>query len=341
MNESAQPPPPVDYERGWQAVPAGDSVIAFLLRQPWAGERERTGWLVRRLTGGAYLYRAPGGWQVVGKFYAAKTERFPVEYARQELEAIRRARIALGSAGAQVVREYALWQGVIFLEHVDGPTLEEILASPPLLAAEGQARLQQIARLLARLHSATAQPAAWPDFAPVREHAHGVVADLAADLLRDEPARWQWLDERIARQAGNDLLHSFTPVFTHGDATTGNFVFDGAGALVALDWERAQIGDPAADLGRLLAEVGHSLRQQGQGQTAASALLQATKDSYRVCSAGETPRPAEWWERLRSRARFYEAISMLRIARNVWVGLPFREELVRRAGALLAGRHEL
>jgi tRNA A-37 threonylcarbamoyl transferase component Bud32 len=340
MNESALPPPPADYERGWQPVPAGDAVIAYLLRQPWAGERERKGWQVRRLTGGAFLYRAPGGWQVVGKFYAAKTDRFPVEYARQELEAIRRARTALGGAGSQVVREYALWQGIIFLEHVAGPTLEAILASRQLLETVGQARLEQVARLLARLHGATVQPAAWPDLTPVRQHAHGVVADLAATFPQGEPRRWRCLDELIAGVAGNPLLHSFTPVFTHGDATTGNFVFDAAGELVALDWERAQVADPAADLGRLLAEVGHSLRQQQQDGEAVAALLQATQDAYAQGSVHAGHDGARQWQHLQSRARFYEAISMLRIARNAWVGLPFREELVRRAETLLAGRQE-
>jgi aminoglycoside phosphotransferase (APT) family kinase protein len=335
MIEAALPPPPVDYESGWQPVPEGDAVIAFLHRQPWASERERSGWLVRRLTGGAYLYRAPGGWQVVGKFYAAKTDRFPVEYARQELEAIRRARAALPAAGKEVVRPYTLWHGVIFLEYLSGPTLEQILGSPHALMARSEAGLREVARFLARLHGATAQPAAWPNFNPVHEHAQRVIADLAADLLRGEPRRWQCLRDLVARQAECESLSSFTPVFTHGDATTGNFIFDSAGDLVALDWERAQVADPAADLGRLLAEVGHSLRQQRYDESAVVALLQATKDAYGEWDAGAGARADDRWERLQSRARFYEAIGMLRIARNAWVGRPFRQSLVERAEALL------
>ena len=45
-------------------------------------------------------------------------------------------------------------------------------------------------------------------------------------------------------------MGDFTPAFTHGDATTSNFVFPWDGGVVAIDWERFAVADPAADVGR-------------------------------------------------------------------------------------------
>src|SRR5512135_90652 len=54
-------------------------------------------------------------------------------------------------------------------------------------------------------------------------------------------------------------MRAFRPALIHGDPTTTNFLYPMSGGMVAIDWEYLTTGDPAADVGRLMAEVAHSL----------------------------------------------------------------------------------
>jgi hypothetical protein len=100
---------------------------------------------------------------------------------------------------------------------------------------------------------------------------------------------------------------------------------------VAVDWERLKVADPAADLGRLMAEVGHSVVRHGGTAEEAEAFLQHLVQSYQLSLP-----PA--WDRdaLPLRARFFRASSTLRIARNGWLSRLERTALVAQAMALLA-----
>jgi hypothetical protein len=80
-----------------------------------------------------------------------------------------------------------------------------------------------------------------------------------------------------------------------------------------------------------MAEVFHSITQQGGDVAESAYFVQELAEAY--CHA----LPGDWNpEGLVDRARFFQASSLLRIARNGWVPRLDRLALVLRAMALLA-----
>jgi aminoglycoside phosphotransferase (APT) family kinase protein len=159
-----------------------------------------------------------------------------------------------------------------------------------------------------------------------------VVDDLVRwGVLESNPVVREGLNVAIDRWATDAALSEFTPTLTHGDATTTNFIFPWTGGVVVVDWERLQVADPAADLGRLLAELSHSIKQHGGSVAEALPFLERLADAY--CSALAASQDAR---ALLERARFYQASSTLRIARNGWVSRLDRTALVAQALALLS-----
>jgi aminoglycoside phosphotransferase (APT) family kinase protein len=150
-------------------------------------------------------------------------------------------------------------------------------------------------------------------------------------VLANDPVISRGLHRLIDRWADDPLMSDYQPVLKHGDATTTNFVFPWDGGMVVIDWERMYPGDPAADLGRLMAEVAHSITQHGGTILEAMPALQRLTKAYRRSLTGD--RDADG---VIERAHFYQASSTLRIARNGWVSRLDRIGLVARAMALLS-----
>jgi len=124
-------------------------------------------------------------------------------------------------------------------------------------------------------------------------------------------------------------MWDFPPTLNHGDATTTNIIFPPDGGAVAIDWERSEYADPAADLGRLMAEVTHSVNKYGgnysEGVSYANKLAAAYCEEINLNGNSDS---------LVHRARFYQAASTLRIARNGWLPRMDRLALVLQAFAL-------
>jgi aminoglycoside phosphotransferase (APT) family kinase protein len=126
-------------------------------------------------------------------------------------------------------------------------------------------------------------------------------------------------------------MWNFDQTLIHGDATTTNFIFPPGGGGVSIDWERSEFADPAADLGRLMAEVTHSVNQYGgdfaEGLAFANELASAYCDTL----------TARWdLDGLIHRAKFYQAASTLRIARNGWLSHHDRLALILQAFVLFS-----
>jgi aminoglycoside phosphotransferase (APT) family kinase protein len=221
---------------------------------------------------------------------------------------------------------------VLFLEYVDGLTLEDTIAVRRSRPGELEQALARAARFLARLHAHSVQPDTEPDFAPSVSYAHKVVEQLARHgVLQDYPMACDGVARLIDRWAANTAMGDFAPCLTHGDATTTNFIFPRTGGVVIVDWERLCLADPAFDLGRLMAEITHSINQHGGSVREAEPFIRHMADNYRQAL------PADWnADTLVERARFYRASSTLRIARNGWVSRLDRTALVAQAMALLA-----
>ncbi len=330
------PPDGAESQRNdWFAVPPSDPVVEYLAANLWDRAEQPSAWEAARLSRAAYIYREKATqWAVVAKFYAAKT-RSAEKYAEREFTHIQQAQAA-GLANGQVraIRPLASWRGVLFLEYVAGLSLENVIAVRRSQPGKLLPGLERAAVLLATLHTHSTRPDAPPDFQPEADYARKCVDDLTKHgVLQGEPLVRDGLIRLIDYWAAVPAMGSFVPACTHGDATTSNFIFPWDGGVVAIDWERCHVADPAADLGRLMAEVSHSVKQYGGDVAEAVSLLQHLAEAYRQALP-----PDRNAEALVERARFYQASSTLRIARNGWVSRLDRSTLVAQALALLAWR---
>lgn len=330
--------PPADVaeiQRGnWLALPSDGPVVMYLTAEHWDRSEQPISWEVARLSQAAYIYREKSSsWAAVVKFYVVKTGSEAAEYAQRELECTQQARGAgLETGKARAVRPLALWRGGLFLEYVDGLTLESVIAVRSSRPGSLTPSLEHTAKVLAKLHTHGRQSDALPDFESAVRYAHKVVDQLAKyGVLKDDPVTQEGVAHLIDRWAERPEMEDFRPTITHGDATTTNFVFPDAGSVVAIDWERLEVADPASDLGRLMAEVGHSINQHGGTMSEAESFVQHLADTYCQSIASDDKPDA-----LVKRARFYRASSTLRIARNGWVSRLARTALVAQAMALLA-----
>jgi aminoglycoside phosphotransferase (APT) family kinase protein len=314
----------VDANR-WYPTARDEPATAYLAQ----AFPELSAWQVTRLFGAAYAYRAANGRTLVLKFYSLKSKVFVEHYAARERKAIDRARRVIGDNAVEVLDQI---RGVLVMPYVPGLSLQSAIAVRRNHAGGLSAGLIAIARLLAELHAGTVQLEPRPDFTPAAAYGRKVVQNLAEfGVLEGDPLTSRALESLIARWEARSYMHDFAPVFVHGDVTTGNFLFPAEASVVALDWERAQTADPAQDLGRLAAEVTHSIVQHGGSVAEAIALIDDFTAAYVAAI------PAAWSSQaLVRRAQFYRAISSLRIARNPWSPREQRSALVGQAFALLS-----
>jgi tRNA A-37 threonylcarbamoyl transferase component Bud32 len=281
------------------------------------------------------LYREiRSGWSVCAKYYQAKAGADAEKYAQRELDYTMEARTAgLSTGPIRAIEPLVIWNGVLLLEAVAGLTLEDLIAVRRSRPGSLYAGVGQVAAFFAELHGPERQHPGLDDFPAAIRYGQKVVSNLARHgVLQEDPIVEQGLVRQLENWAADPAMNRYTPALTHGDATTTNFIFpDQAGALVAIDWERAKVTDPAADLGRMMAEITHSLTRYGGNIGEAFPLLDHFQAEYsRNITNASDPVP------VLGRSIFYQAISALRIARNGWLPRLERMHLVAQAFALLA-----
>lgn len=334
--------PPADIpeiQRGdWLAAPTDDPVTQYLLGHHWSRSQLPAAWQIARLSHAAYVYRETAtGWAVVVKFYAVKSSDKAQRHAGYEFERTQTARAAgLTEGNVRAVQPLSVWRGALFLEYVDGLTLHDIVAVRRSRPGRLAPALERAARLLATLHNHAPCSDASPDFDSAVAYARHVVEELEHwGVLERDPLLRDGMLCAIDRWASDPSMNHFTPALTHGDATTTNFIYPwlAPNTIVGIDWERLYPADPAADLGRLLAEVSHSIKQNGGSVAEALPFLERLTSAYCQSITGQEDKDA-----LLKRACFYQASSTLRIARNGWVPLVDRMALVAHALVLLTRR---
>lgn len=325
------PPALLDAPDGWQPAGPTDEVAQHAGAAHWPHERPPARWEVARVSASVYVYReVETGWAFVAKYYHAKTGEQAQVYAQQEYDLTCHARQALASGPVRAVQPLGVWRGVLLLEYVPGLTLEDTIAVRRSRPGTLLPALDLTATLLASLHASAAPAGTALGFEAAVAYAQSVVENLATHgVLQHDPIVQRGIDDALQRWAARPGMWDDTPAFTHGDATTTNFIFPTGGGVVAVDWERAKTVDPAADLGRLMAEVVHSVTRYGGTVREAQALADRLCDVY--CEAAGLGDASP----LRERARFYYATSTLRIARNGWLSRLERTALAARALALL------
>ena len=342
MSEDRRDLPPVEppadvpeIQRGnWLTLSEEDPVVEYLTRVLWDRPERPTSWELARLSSAAYIYRETSSkWTVVAKFYAVKAGSSAQEYAARERDRIRQVQATgLVDGSIRAVSPLSLWRGVLFLEYVPGLTLENVIAVRHSQPGRLASALEWVAQFLVELHVHSLREDEEPDFESSVRYAHGLVKELAKyGVLQDYPVTRDGIIRLIDRWAARAEMEEFGPSLTHGDATTTNFVLPRRGGVVVVDWERLHPGDAAFDLGRLMAEITHSINQHGGSVSEAEHFVEHLVDAY--CQA----LPEDWDQKsVVNRARFYRASTTLRIARNGWVSRLDRTALVAQAMSLLA-----
>jgi aminoglycoside phosphotransferase (APT) family kinase protein len=120
-------------------------------------------------------------------------------------------------------------------------------------------------------------------------------------------------------------------VFVHGDATPSNFLFGEGLSVMAIDLERMRRADRAFDLGRIAGELQHFFLQATGNKYAAEPFIGHFLWEY-ACHFPDRQRA---FQAITARIPFQMALTLLRIARNSWVGAAHRRQLVVEAKIIL------
>jgi 5-methylthioribose kinase len=200
---------------------------------------------------------------------------------------------------------------VLVLEDLgDAPRLDRVLAQRPDAGCEPARRL---ARFLGAVHAATGDPslaARFENGAMRRLHGDHIFAlpfrpnEFPLPTALRARAEALWGDAELVAIAEAAYRRYLEPrgALVHGDVQAGNVLLGPAGAVL-LDAEIAHIGDPAFDLGTLLAHLWLPAVARGRPAAAAPAA-EAAWDAYTAASGAPPPRRAE--------AERYAALEMLR-----------------------------
>ena len=318
----------------WFSLPNPDPVTDHITATFWDSEVAPDSWQVARLSRSAYIYReTETSWKVVAKFHAPKTGKDAIHHAEREYRLTQQTWKDLESdQEVRSVQPLGLWDGVLFLEFVDGLTLEDKIAIRRSQPGELLRTIRTVAEFLVKLHGNGFKPKSTSDFGQAADYAYKLVDNLTKHgVLQNRPSVQNGLGNLIEKWVTDPLMWDYQPTRNHGDATTSNFIFPPEGGVVAIDWERSERADRAADLGRLMAEVSHSVNQHGGNF--AEGLVFADHLATAYCNE----LLSNWdKESLVFRARFYQATSTLRIARNGWLSRQDRLALVLQAFVLLS-----
>lgn len=318
----------------WFSTTNDDHIINYLVDNIWDQATQPESWQVARFSPAVYGFRdSVTEWAVVAKFYSVKTRHDAGRHAVREYEYTRQAWEALTPANEmRAVRPLGLWQGTLFLEYIAGLTLGDLIAVRRSQPGELAEVLEKLGKFLAGLHTSQFQSSNKGDFGLAADYAYKILDNLAQHgVLQDNPIAQNGVGRLIEKWVADPLMWDFETTLNHGDATTSNFIFSQDGEGVAVDWERSKYDDPAADLGRLVAEVTHTVDNQGGNIVEALDLTKKLTQAYCLSL------PSDWnRDALLHRMRFYQAASTLRIARNGWLSRQERMALVVQAMALLS-----
>lgn len=291
-------------------------------------------WQVARLSSAVYIYRETNSLKtIIAKFYSAKTGSDAEKFANREIHFNKIAcEIFRGVPATRAVIPLGVFRGVLLLEHVEGLTLEDMIAIRRSHPGILRPALESAADLLNNLHRLSLRPDETPSFAPAAQEARKIIDTLSKHgVLKRRLLLRCKLSRLIGAWQAKPEMSTFIPCLIHGDATTTNFVIPQKGGLVAIDWERAKVADPAADLGRLMAEVSHAIKQDGGNPQETTRLVEILHQRYILYQESDGDSQA-----ILARARFYQGSSTLRIARNGWLSRVYRKSLVEEALALLS-----
>lgn len=116
-------------------------------------------------------------------------------------------------------------------------------------------------------------------------------------------------------------------VLVHGDATPENFMFGNGLQVIAFDLERTKHADRVFDTGRIAGELKHFFMRATGNKDAAAPFIGHFLWEY----ACHFPNRDSAFQSITGRTPFYMGITLLRIARNSWIGSEHRHRLINEA----------
>lgn len=278
------------------------------------------------------------GLRVVGKFFAHPYQPGTASTQRQmdrEYENL----LLLGGYGLagyphKVVRPLgrnACLSSVLVEEHVGDPRLS-LFFDAASRKGEGDllfAKLTALAYFLATLHNRTANGLG-VDFGADCRYLDRLIGQLLQRqaLGGDEAQELYWLRDRWAEQP---RMWEDQQVLVHGDATPANFLMGDGLQVTAIDLERMRRADRVFDVGRIAGELQHAFLLATGNKYDAEPFIGHFLWEY-ACHFPDRQRA---FASICGRVPFQMALTLLRIARNDWVGRDHRRCLIEEARTTL------
>jgi Phosphotransferase enzyme family len=193
-------------------------------------------------------------------------------------------------------------------------------------------QLGALAHFLSNMHIRTAVPCGM-DFGKDCELLTKAVERLFANALIGQWDVDEMLFLRDLWRTRPRMWHD-SQAWLHGDATSGNFLFGAGSQVVAIDLEAMRHGDPAVDLGYIVAEIQHAFMLATGHRSPAEPFIGHFFREY--CS--DFPDPGSTFKSITARTPFYMARNLLRIADSAYVTEECSHRLVEQAKTLLRVR---
>ncbi len=287
----------------------------------------------------AYLYEERhSGLRVVGKFFA-RSYQIGTESSRQRLDREYANLLHLRGYGLDGYPHYVIrplgrnaWlSSVLVEEYSDAPRLSQFLDGAIRHGERDAlfAKLTALAYFLATLHNRTANGVG-VDFGMDSHYLDQMVSHLQQRhaLGWDAAQEFYWLRDRWAAQP---RMWEDQQVLVHGDATPANFLFGSGLQVIAIDLERMARADRVWDVGRIAGELQHAFLQATGDKYAAEPFIGHFLWEY----ACHFPDRHSAFRSITGRVPFQMAVTLLRIARNDWVGDHHRRRLIEEARSTL------
>jgi aminoglycoside phosphotransferase len=186
-------------------------------------------------------------------------------------------------------------------------------------------RLSHLARFFSKLHGnsqsdhrVTIDSASQYLNKMLNSLSQGPLGDFQKDAILRHSSRW-W--DSLSTLADKEVI-------VHGDATPTNFLFQ-QNKVSGIDLERMTWSDRCWDLGFMAAELKHHLMWRTGNGWAAEPFIGHFLWEYSVDHRNRGG--AQSFHDITSRIPLYMALGLLRIARNDWLDLPYRRNLMREA----------
>jgi len=315
--------------------------LSRIIRDLMAVREPQPAFRAFRLSGSNVVYAYEekfSGTKIICKFYGPRfgADRDKAGWmARQEYEGLKTLRrYNLIGSPHHVIRPLGFSRdinGVLAVEYYSGEEFSHAIsrATHNRDDAHLYARLTALAYFLATQHNRTANGSGVDFDADCRYF------DTVTDRLGKTHRIGQHDIEELSRQRDRwrdrPRMWQDQQVWLHGDATPANFLFGHGIDVAAIDLERMKRGDRMFDVGRVAGELQHAFMRAVGDRHRAEPFIEHFLWEY-SCHFPDRQRT---FESVKSRAPYYMALNLLRIARNDYIDRDYGGRLIGQAKKLL------